>query len=210
MSNQIIFIIMGIAGGFFVIIVLLYLLMRKKMQKSDYKRIRDLRKGTKASNFSMEVLYQKLYVAYIRIPYIKRYILKLRRRLEIINIDDEYNTRKDAAKIMTKALAILIPVIIVTIIITHSNYILMVTLLLFELFMTDSLIDGSVDKLDDNLLKQQIDFFSEIRHAYHEFNMVEEAIYQVSQDDEKDVSRQGEKIYDILIADDPETELEKY
>ena len=40
--------------------------------------------------------------------------------------------------------------------------------------------------------------------------MVEEAIYQVSQDDEKDVSRQGEKIYEILISDDPEMELEKY
>lgn len=52
--------------------------------------------------------------------------------------------------------------------------------------------------------------FSEIRHAYHEFNMVEEAIYQVSQDDEKSVSAQGEKIYEILISDDPEIELEKY
>jgi hypothetical protein len=40
--------------------------------------------------------------------------------------------------------------------------------------------------------------------------MVEEAIYQVSQDDEKEVSRQGEKIYEILISDDPEEELEKY
>ena len=40
--------------------------------------------------------------------------------------------------------------------------------------------------------------------------MVEEAIYQVSQDDEKDISRQGEKIYEILISEDPETELEKY
>ena len=40
--------------------------------------------------------------------------------------------------------------------------------------------------------------------------MVEEAIYQVSQDDEKEVSRQGEKIYEILISDDPEMELEKY
>ena len=76
--------------------------------------------------------------------------------------------------------------------------------------MVDILIDSSVDKKDDALLVQQIDFFSEIRHAYHEYNMVEEAIYQVSQDDEKDVSRQGEKIYDILISDDPETELEKY
>ena len=40
--------------------------------------------------------------------------------------------------------------------------------------------------------------------------MVEEAIYQVSQDDEMDISRQGEKIYEILISDDPEMELEKY
>ena len=69
---------------------------------------------------------------------------------------------------------------------------------------------GMVDKLDTKLLKQQIDFFAEIRHAYHEFNMVEEAIYEVSQNDELEVSRQGEKIYEILISDDPETELEKY
>ena len=67
--------------------------------------------------------------------------------------------------------------------------------------MIDTLIDGSVDKKDSMLLKEQLDFFSEIRHAYHEFNMVEEAIYQVSQDDEMDVSRQGEKIYEILISD---------
>ena len=76
--------------------------------------------------------------------------------------------------------------------------------------MVDTFIDGSVDKIDNNILKQQIDFFAEIRHAYHEYNMVEEAIYQVSQDDEKEISRQGEKIYEILISDDPEGELEKY
>lgn len=76
--------------------------------------------------------------------------------------------------------------------------------------MIDILMEGSVDKKDNALLIQQLDFFSEIRHAYHEYNMVEEAIYQVSQDDEKEVSRQGEKIYEILTSDDPETELEKY
>ena len=205
-----IYIIMGIAGGFLVVIALMYYMISKKMQKSEYKQIKKLQKGTKASNFSVEVLYQKLYVTYIKIPFIKRYILKLRRRLEIINIDDEYSTRRDASKIMTKALAILIPIVAITIVVTHNNYLLMSIILIFELFMIDTIIDGSVDKMDDNLLKQQIDFFSEIRHAYHEYNMVEEAIYQVSQDDEKDISRQGEKIYEILISDDPETELEKY
>jgi len=69
---------------------------------------------------------------------------------------------------------------------------------------------GMIDKYDTKLLKQQIDFFAEIRHAYHEFNMVEEAIYEVSQNDELEVSVQGQRIYEILISDDPETELEKY
>ena len=210
MSNQVIYMVMGFSVAAMAILGIVYYILSKKMQKSEYKKIQKLQKGTKSSSFSTEVMYQKFYLTYIKIPFIKRYILKLRRRLEILNIDDEYATRRDASKIMTKALAIILPLAILTIIITKNNYLLMFILLIFEIFMIDILIDGSVDKKDDNLLVQQVDFFSEIRHAYHEFNMVEEAIYQVSQDDEKDVSRQGEKIYEILISDDPETELEKY
>ena len=210
MSNQIILIIMGICVAAFVIIGIAYFILSKKMQKSEYKRMQKLQQGTKSGKFSSEIMYQKLYLTYRRIPFLKRYVLKLRRKLEILNIDDEYATRRDSAKIITKALVILLPLAILTIILTKNNYLLMFILLMFELFMIDILIEGSVDKKDDSLLVQQIDFFSEIRHAYHEFNMVEEAIYQVSQDDEKEVSRQGEKIYEILISDDPETELEKY
>ena len=210
MSNQVIYYIMGGSVAAFVIIVLIYFILRKKMQGSEYKRIQRLQQGTKEKSFSTEVLFQKLYLTYIKIPFIKRYALKIRRRLEIINIDDEYNTRKGTAKILTRTLAIVVPIMIITIIITSSSYLLMFILLIFELFMIDTLIDGSVDKIDNKILKEQIDFFSEIRHAYHEYNMVEEAIYQVSQDDEKEVSRQGEKIYEILISDDPEMELEKY
>ncbi len=209
-NNQIIYYIMGGAGGAFVLIILVYYILSKKMQTSEYKRIQKLQQGTKEKSFSTEVLFQKLYLTYIKIPFIKRYVLKIRRRLEIINIDDEYNTRKGTSKILTKALAIIFPIMLITIILTSSNYLLMFILLIFELFMIDTLIDGSIDKKDTNLLKEQLDFFSEIRHAYHEYNMVEEAIYQVSQDDEMDISRQGEKIYEILISDDPEMELEKY
>ena len=210
MSNEVIYYIMGGAAGAFVLIVLLYYVLSKKMQTSEYKRIQKLQQGTKEKSFSGEILFQKLYLTYIKLPFIKRYAMKIRRRLEIINIDDEYNTRKGTARILTKALAIILPIMLVTLILTASNYLLMFILLIFEVFMIDTFIDGSVDKLDNKILKEQIDFFSEIRHAYHEYNMVEEAIYQVSQDDEKDVSRQGEKIYEILISDDPEMELEKY
>lgn len=210
MSNQMILYIMGGSAVTLVIIVLIYFILSKKMQGSEYRKIQKLQQGTKQKSFSTEVLFQKLYLTYIKIPFIKRYALKIRRRLEIINIDDEYNTRKGTAKILTRTLAIVVTVMILTIMISSKNFLLMFILLLFELFMIDTLIDGSVDKIDNKILKEQIDFFSEIRHAYHEYNMVEEAIYQVSQDDEKDVSRQGEKIYEILISDDPKMELEKY
>ena len=210
MDNTMIYYIMGGAAGLFVLIVLAYYILSKKMQKSEYRKIQRLQEGTRQSNFSTEILFQKLYLTYIKIPFLKRYVLKLRRRLEIINVDDEYATRKQTAKILTKTLVILVPTIIITIVITYTNYLLMAILLMFEIFMIDTLIDGSVDKIDNTLLKEQLDFFSEIRHAYHEYNMVEEAIYQVAQDDEKNVSRQGEKIYEILISDDPETEIEKY
>lgn len=50
-----------------------------------------------------------------------------------------------------------------------------------------------------------------MRHAYHENNMVAEAIYATAQDSEHiEVSRQAEEIYNILNSADPETELEKY
>ena len=210
MDNTIIYYIMGGAVGLFVLVVLVYYILSKKMQKSEYKRIQRLQEGTRENKFSSEILFQKLYLTYIKVPFIKRYVLKIRRRLEIINVDDEYATRKGTAKILTRALVILVPLLIITIVITYTNYLLMFILLIFEIFMVDTFIDGSVDKIDNTLLREQLDFFSEIRHAYHEYNMVEEAIYQVSQDDEKNISRQGEKIYEILISNDPETEIEKY
>ncbi|MBR3249656.1 MAG: hypothetical protein IKF83_03035 [Clostridia bacterium] len=202
--------IAGGAVGLLVIIFIAYYILQKKMNQSEYKQMQKLREGTSSNGFSLEILYQKLYITYSRVPGLKRYILKLRRRLEILDVDDEFATRRDSAKILTKSLAIVVPAAVATIIITHSNLLLMGTLLLFELVMIDTFIDGMVDKIDNKLLNEQIEFFSEIRHAYHEFNMVEEAIYQVSQDDEKNVSRQGEKIYEVLISNDPENELEKY
>lgn len=210
MSDQLLlYLLIGVCVVFLVIVIA-YLQIRKKMQSSQYKQLQQLRRGTEKSAFSADIIYQKLYLTYRKIPLVKRYLLKLRRRLEILNIDDEYLTRKQASQILTKGLVIVIPLTILIIALTYTNFMLLGILIIFEIFIMDSMIDGMVDKIDNNLLKQQINFFGEIRHAYHEFNMVEEAIYQTAQDNELEVSRQAEKIYEILISDDPEMELEKY
>ena len=208
-TNMLLYVIYGV-GGIFAFIVIAYIILSKKMGKSDYQKIKKLRRGTETNKFSAEIMYQKLYITYSKLPFLKHYVLKLRRRLEILNVDDEYATRRDAAKILSKTLLVLIPIVTLSIILTHTNYLVLSIILIFEIFMVDSFIDGMVDKMDNTLLKEQLDFFAEIRHAYHEFNMVEEAIYQISQDDEKNISKQGSKIYEVLISNDPEMELEKY
>ena len=211
MSSEVIKYMLIVVAVLFAVIVVAYLMMRKKLQSSEAAQIRKLRQGTTANTFSMEVTYQKLYNLYIRTPFLKRYLFKIRRRLEIINIDDEYMTRKQTSSILTRALLILIPMTMGIVIIAKNNMMLMSILLIFELFIIDSILDGMVDKIDNKLLTEQMKFFAEIRHAYHEFNMVEEAIYQVSQDDDNvEMSRQAQKIYEILISNDPEGELEKY
>lgn len=209
MSNQTLFYIMGISGGLFVFTIIAYFVMQKILNKTDIKKIKQLRQGTE-KKYTSDVLYQKLYIYFMKIPFLKRYVAKLRRKLEIMNVDDEYLTRKQTAKIILNAILIIVPLTILIIVFTHENTLLLAIMLLFEAFLIETIMSGMVDKLDTKLLKQQIDFFAEIRHAYHEYNMVEEAIYEVSQKDQLEISRQGEKIYEILTSDDPETELEKY
>ena len=196
--------------GVFGIIVLAYLVVSKKMQSKETKYVAQLVEGTKKSSFNLDIFYQKFYIRCISLPILRRYALKLRRRLEIINLEDEYITRKQVAQIMLKAVIVVVPVTALVILMTKNSLMLMSALLLFEIFFIESLLEGMVDGIDNKLLREQLDYFAEIRHAYHEYNMVEEAIYEVSQSDENEVSRQSEKIYEILISDDPETELEKY
>lgn len=210
MSEQVLLYFMLATAGLFVAIVIAYYLIRKKLMTKETMYVASLVEGTKESKFSMEIFYQKFYIYCCKIPAIRRYTLKIRRRIEIVNLEDEYLTRKQVAQVMFKALIVVIPLTLAVIIMTRGDYMLMSILLLFEIFFIETIITGMVDKIDNQILREQIDFFAEIRHAYHEYNMVEEAIYEVAQNDEVEVSRQAEKIHEVLISDDPETELEKY
>ena len=211
MESNILYVIMGITLGLLAIIVVAYLMLRKKMQNSDVKRINSLINDTKEKRYSLDVFYQKLYIKFQKAPFIKRYLYKIRRRLEINNLDDEYLTRMQTAKIISRAVILVTLLTIGVVVVTHNNLLLMGIILIFELFIIDTLTDSMVDKIDNNLLLQQIDFFAALRHSYHETNMVGEAIYVTAQDtDAVEVSRQAEKIFEILNSSDPETELEKY
>lgn len=211
MPKNILPILIGLVGVAFVVIVALFIYLQRKSNNKKTKYLRNLVQGTQAKRYSMEIFYQRFYLFCMAVPGIKRYTEKLRRRIEIINLGDEYLTRQQTSKILSRIIPTIIFSIIAIMLFTNGNKLLMVTLILLLIFLIETLISGAVDNIENKLLREQIEFFAEIRHAYHEYNMVEEAIYEVSQNDSMpEIARQGEKIHEILISDDPESELEKY
>lgn len=138
MSSQILLYIMGITGGLFALIIVAFFLLKKR-QGATNSQLRKLQETTKENKFNSEIMYQKMYIIFSKIPGIKRYLLKMRRKLEIIHIDDEYKTRRDAAKVIFKALAIVIPLGILIVLFTHTNTLLMVILLFFEVFLFETI-----------------------------------------------------------------------
>ena len=101
MDSQIFTYLVIVVGVLFALVVIAYVLLRKNDKERKY--IEQLQEGTKTSKFDTQVVFQKLYMFYLKTPFLKRYVLKLRRRLEIVNIDDEYLTRLQTAKILTKS-----------------------------------------------------------------------------------------------------------
>ena len=73
MSNNLPMYLMFGSAGLLVLIVIGYFILNKALNKDDVKYARQLVEGTQSKTFSMEVLYQKLYMVYIKIPGIKRY-----------------------------------------------------------------------------------------------------------------------------------------
>ena len=140
MNSDLMIYVAIIAGALFALMIVAYLIISKKNKKTNLKNIAKLTKGTKEKSFSADVFYQKVYVVFLRTPFIKRYLLKIRRRLEIINIDDEYLTRGQTAKILFNGTIIVLIFTIVILLTTKGNTMLLFILLLFELFMVETLL----------------------------------------------------------------------
>lgn len=193
----------------FALLVAIVLIRQKKNQSNQSVVLQQMMKGS-SSKFSMDVFYQKAYLAVTSIPVVKTYVYKIRRRVEMFNNDDEYLTRKETAKISLKAIISTLIIAIVLAIINRNDLFLMLVSFIGVLVVAENITDRMVTKIEDKLLKQQLELFSEVRHAFHESNMVEEAIYEASLMENYEVTLQADRIYEIMISAEPELELEKY
>ncbi len=81
MSNQLLIYLMGGTIALLILIIIAYVLINKALNKGDRKYVRELRKGTKEkSAFSSEILYQKLYMIYMKVPRNKKIFIETKKK----------------------------------------------------------------------------------------------------------------------------------
>ncbi len=168
--------------------------------------ITDRNEGSK----SRDAFYQRVYVKLESLPFINRYLRKIQRRMELINQNDKYTIRKDSAKITLRAITIALVVLILMAWINRNDLFIMIVSFIGVIIVVENMTEQMINKVENKLLEQELEFFSEVRHAFHETNMVEEAIYDASLMDEQEIVSQANRIYEIMISADPEIELERY
>ena len=209
MDQKMLLLLIAVPLVLFVFVLIAFLILQKKNKANKSIALQKMLTSNESA-LSTGAMLQKIYTKLIRLPIINRYVYKIRRRLELLHDDDEYTIRNETAKIALKGIIYTLVAAIVLTYINREDLFMMIVSLIGVLVVVENLTDMMVNKIEDTLLRQQLELFSEVRHAYHETNMVEEALYEASLLEDMEVVIQADKIYEILISAEPELELEKY
>ncbi|MHA0855272.1 hypothetical protein [Paenibacillus sp. CMAA1364] len=169
--------------------------------------------GSNKSNWrrKFDYIMQDSYLAYYRIPFLRTYVLSIRRRLQAIHSYDEIRMRRETMKIVFSTFGI-ISVTVLLLMTLHQDVTYIFMLLLGAVIVNGMLIDTFIHKVEDRLLIQLRDLNKDIRYHYHQYGMIEEALIEAADASNSEASLHARKVYQIIKDDDelPEDKLEKY
>ncbi|WP_438350943.1 hypothetical protein ACP8HI_10005 [Paenibacillus sp. FA6] len=154
---------------------------------------------------------QDSYFAYYKVPILRAYVLKIRRRLQSIHSYDEMTMRRETMKIVFFTLGIMSTSVLVLLFLNQDlTFVFM--LLLSALVVNGMLIDTFIHRVEDRLLVQLRDLNKDIRYHYHQYGMIEEALIEVADATNSEAGLHARKVHEIIKDDgeNPEEKLEKY
>ncbi|MGV2887630.1 hypothetical protein [Paenibacillus taichungensis] len=191
------------------------LLARKAQQNGTddiYKSYEQItQEGSLKSKFNIKfnALMQDSYLAYNRVPILRGYIQKIRKRLQAIHSYDELTMRRETMKIVFYTLGIISAYILI-LLLMNQDLTFLFMLFLGALVVNGMLIDTFVHKVEDRLLVQLRDLNKDVRHHYHQHGMVDEAILEASEGSSYEASLHAKKIHDVLVSSTPVESLAAY
>ncbi|GKS12953.1 hypothetical protein YDYSY3_39530 [Paenibacillus chitinolyticus] len=184
---------------------------QKRMYQQGVATSDELIKRNRRKNWKLKLydFLQKSYNYGIRIPLLRRYILKVRTRLAAVHSYDEMTMRRETMRITFLALGgISFSVLFLSLIGNDLTFTFFV--LLGAVVVNGTLIENFVNKVADRLLYQQTELLEDVRHQYNQHGMVDEAISGASEISKYEIATHGRKIHEAITAQKPEEKLEEY
>jgi hypothetical protein len=175
-------------------------IMLKKLKEKDSLKVE--LKGRK------DLLYSA-YVTAIKYSFLRKYIFRIRKRIELLDISDDWTISRKTMKITLTTVGITLLVFIALIFFISNLYYLIISI--FTVYMLhNQIIKILVDRIENKLLRQFEDFLVNVRHHYHEHGMIDEAIYDSIEECDYEMSLHANRMYEILTATDVEEKVEQY
>lgn len=166
-------------------------------------------KNIKVNNSVKRNFYIKSYHFFSKITPLKRYLLKIRGRIEMLDLSDNWTINKKTMQFAYVSLSLSVVLFSTVLLIQQRVYYTIIGLLTIYI-IHNQIIKILVEKLDDKLLYQFEKFLGDIRHHYHEHGMIDEAIYDAIEESPYEVSHHAEKMYEVLTSEEVEEKQAEY
>ncbi len=208
MSNWLLFVVLLSVG--FVFLILFFLITVKKeggRRRAAYAI--DQLLDQQSTRRKINLILQVSYVRFSRIPLLKIYIQKIRKRLEVLHADDEYSIRRETMQITYLTLGVSVAALVILLLLS-GGLLSILWIILGTVIANGILVDTFVNRAEDRLLKQSVIFLEDTRHFFQQTKNVEESVYEASQTATHTMGRHGERIYEVLTADNQQEAIETY
>ncbi|WP_106767760.1 hypothetical protein [Paenibacillus faecalis] len=153
--------------------------------------------------------FQTAYIYALKLPLLARYVKRMRKRISIIHPYDEISLRYECMKI-TFAVLLSAGLTCVLLIWMNPGIGFILISVLAAIVIHDLIIDVFMNKLERKILIQSVELFSNVRHHYQQHGMVEESIYEAADTAGHEISIHAARIYNALISQDADEQLERY
>lgn len=182
---------------------------RKQKQENEKKTLLQKRKSNTTLDYWIEKISQKSYSKLSRMPIVGRLVLNVRTRLETLAVYDEYKLRNEVMKILFKVVTTSL-VFEAVVAVFRPSWQVFFFMVLGVVFVSGVMIDFFVYRIEAKLLKELKIFNSRLRYFYQQTKMVDHAVYEAIKYVGPEMAIQANKIYGILMSEEPDKELSKY
>lgn len=188
------------AGLIVVIIAVTMIVIKKQMKKQDIMRVRRKDKN--------DFLYTS-YVYFSKFALTKKYIQKVRLRIELMELSDNWTINRKTMKFTYISLGLSLALFTLMMIIDLSLYYFIISV--FTIYIVhNQILKLLVDRIENKILVQFEKFLGNIRHHFHEHGMIDEAIYDSIKESDYEISLHANRMYEVLTSNDTESSLEGY